>query len=311
MSFSAEKKEVPCGNEAVKFEVTNFSLAIKGGPATEQTFFASTFRPADGRAPKALICVNHGFAEHISETYYDNLIPTLVTSLDAFVFAHDHLGHGRTTGDRVQTCVDFVSDYVDPVIVHAKHWREEFPDVPLFVLGHSMGGLISLKAVLAEPELFAGAVLMAPLVEADPSLASPMSVFLAKWLSFILPGLQVPGVKKSLVTRNTAEVERCAADELNWSGGLKIKNGWSGLKALDAFTAKMSEIKVPIFIQQGTEDKIVRPEGARKLFEGIGSTDKTLKEYPDAYHNMFIEVEEVRDEVIKDEVEWLKKQLGA
>lgn len=309
MSFSEEKKEVPCGNDAVKFEVTTFSLAIKGGSDVEQTFFASTFRPADGRAPKVLICLNHGFAEHISETYSERLVPALVTGLDAFVFAHDHLGHGRTTGDRVQTLVDFDSDYVDPVLVHARHWVEKFPGLPLFVLGHSMGGLISLKALLVEPDLFKGAVLMAPLVEADPSLASPTSVFLAKWLSFLLPWLRVPGVKKSLVTRNTAEVERCAADELNWCGGLKIKNGLSGLKALEAFTTRMSEIKTPILIQQGTADKIVRPEGAKKLFEGIGSPDKTLKEYPDAYHNMFIELEDVRDEVIGDEVEWLRNHL--
>lgn len=308
MSFSGEKKEESCGNDAVKFEVTNFGLALKG-KETEETFFVSTFRPADGRAPKVLICLNHGFAEYISETYHKDLIPALVTGLDAFVFAHDHLGHGRSTGARVQTSVDFISDYVDPVIVHCKHWLKEFPDIPLFVLGHSMGGLISLMTAAQEPELFKGIVLMAPLVEADPSLASPTSVFLAKWLSFIFPSLQVPGVKKSLVTRNTAQVERCSTDELNWSGGLKIKNGLNGLKALDAFTPRMPEIKLPIFIQQGTQDKIVRPEGAKKLFEAISSEDKELKEYEGAFHNMFIELDEVRDVVIQDEVDWLKKRI--
>ena len=63
-----------------------------------------------------------------------------------FCFGHDHIGHGLSEGDRVQA--GDMSDYVDPVVTHCNMVTEKYPGVPLFIVGHSMGGLIALFTVL-------------------------------------------------------------------------------------------------------------------------------------------------------------------
>lgn len=74
-------------------------------------------------------------------------------------------GHGLTTGDRVQSLVSYEEDYAFPVLEHCHKMKALFPGKKLFILGHSMGGLITVLALLKEQQIFAGVVLMGPLIE--------------------------------------------------------------------------------------------------------------------------------------------------
>ncbi|TRY61857.1 hypothetical protein TCAL_11238 [Tigriopus californicus] len=181
--------------------------------------------------------------------------------------------------------------------------RSLYPDLPLFVVGHSLGGLISLLAVLAAPEptFFRGAVLMAPLIEVDPSMATPCNIWMAKWLSNILPQMPISHVVSEAITRNRPALDAMLADELNYSGGVKVKFAFHGLHALAHLEKSLGQIRLPLLIQQGAVDTIVRPEGARKLFATVPSEDKQLLEYPEAFHNMYIEYDEVVQKVVMAE----------
>ena len=122
------------------------------------------------------------------------------------VFGHDHVGHGDSEGERVQ--VSSFSEYTDPVISQCRAKREQYPSVPLFIIGHSMGGLITLMAVLkAQESLFAGMVLMGPLIQIAPESASSFQKMMAKVASKVWPSLKVGSLDASNVTSNQVRGE--------------------------------------------------------------------------------------------------------
>ena len=163
------------GSQSIAFEVvetfqqgdktgskltTNFHLGSKYG---DDTFFATYYKPgADEKIAfdslSALVFICHGYAEYVSDSY-DELAKHLSTQLGdgCLVFGHDHIGHGRTTaGERV--LINEMDDFVDPVIAHieaVQKWTScSDKKLPVFILGHSMGGLISLFSLFKKQTLF-------------------------------------------------------------------------------------------------------------------------------------------------------------
>ena len=291
---------------------SSFSMCLPG-ESDPLTWATTTWRNKDDSSNplRGLVFLCHGYGEYLSKSY--DFLAQELTKQNFLVFGHDHLGHGNSGGERVQILESYERDYVTPVLEHCRKMKADHPGVPLFIVGHSMGGLVTLLTLLSaqgkEDTMFAGCVLMAPLIEVDPSMGTPLNIFLARILKSTLPWIQISGVKKDFVTRDRSEVERMKNDPLYWSGGIKVKQGYAGLKALETLGEKMGDIQLPILIQQGEEDKIVRPQGAEKLYNAIVSKDKDLKTYPEAYHDMYIELHDVRDLVVKDCIEWLLKRL--
>ena len=85
-----------------------------------------------------------------------------------FSFGHDHVGHGKSDGKRVY--IESVDHYVDDVIQHCMKMAETYPDLPTFIIGHSMGGMITLRAVLRFPSFFNGMILNGPLIVPGPQV---------------------------------------------------------------------------------------------------------------------------------------------
>lgn len=306
-TFSADSERVESGDDRVSKSTSSFSMSLGD---EKLSFATTTWQPQQQQQIKALVFVCHGYGEYLSASY-DYLAGQLSGRAGLLVFGHDHLGHGRSGGERVQILNSYDSDYAAPCLAHCRQRRQDHPDLPLFIVGHSMGGLITLLTLLQNEDrrLFRGCILMAPLIEVDPSMGTPFNILMARMLSSFLPWVQISGVKKDFVTRDDKERERMREDPLYWSGGIKVKQGYAGLKALESLEARMDRIQLPLFIQQGAEDKVVRPEGAEKLFKAVGSEDKELKMYPEAYHDMYVEFPEVRDVVVQDCLDWLLKRI--
>ena len=74
----------------------------------------------------------------------------------------------------------------------------------------------------------------------------------------------------------------------------------SGIQEMTRVTNNFPNIKVPLFIQHGEKDGIVVPKGSQSLHDSVSSTDKELKFYKDAYHQLYIEQEAIRNEAISD-----------
>ncbi len=114
---------------------------------------------------RAVLLVVHGLAEHSGR--YMNLVNRFVP-LGYAVYGIDHIGHGRSEGLRL--FVDRFVDYTEPLATYADMVRCWQPDRPIFLVGHSMGGLIGAFHLIAHQEKLAGAVLSGPAVKAPGNI---------------------------------------------------------------------------------------------------------------------------------------------
>nr|ACO14555.1 Monoglyceride lipase [Caligus clemensi] len=93
--------------------------------------------------PRGLAFISHGFSEH---TKYYNEVAQALNGKKIYCFGHDHLGHGRSSGSR--TLINSTDEYVEDVLHHVKLLQKKFPTLPMFIVAHSMGGLIALRCAL-------------------------------------------------------------------------------------------------------------------------------------------------------------------
>jgi len=181
-------------------------------------------------------------------------------------------------------------------------------NIPLFLLGHSMGGLITVLAADQCKIPFNGVVLSAPALRADPEVAKPYLVFIAKHLSWLLPKLSLDPLNSKAISRDAAVVQAYDSDPKVYRGGLRARFGHEILGAMDSINTVAKRIKYPLFVLQGGKDTLVVPDGARDLYTNAPSTDKKLKEYPELFHEIFNEPE--KDQVLQDVLDWLNNHLA-
>lgn len=257
---------------------------------------------------RALVFICHGYGERLSP-YYD-AVGEAGAGKGLLCFGHDHTGHGQSEGERVQ--VSSMDEFVDPVLVHCKAMTEKHPGLPLYIVGHSMGGLISLLAVLStkEPTLqFQGMVLMGPLIEIDPALASGFMKFLAMVASKVWPSFSLKGIDVKLVTSDKGWQERKTTDPLHYHGGAKALLGYVLIQAVDSLPAQFSKISLPLLILHGAEDKICSPGGSEALLEGVSSQDKTLEMIPGGLHNLYLEPEPLGAKLVATSLDWIVARI--
>ncbi|KAF6303051.1 monoglyceride lipase [Rhinolophus ferrumequinum] len=166
--------------------------------ADGQYLFCRYWKPEG--TPKALIFVSHGAGEHCGR--YDELAQMLV-GLELLVFAHDHVGHGQSEGERM-----VVSDFhvfIRDVLQHVDTVQKDYPGLPVFLLGHSMGGAIAILTAAEKPGYFSGMVLISPLVLANPESATTFKVLAAKVLNLVLPNMSLGPIDASVLSRNKTE----------------------------------------------------------------------------------------------------------
>jgi len=253
------------------------------------------------RAPRALIVLVHGaaehggryrrFAEHFSHVGYA-------------IAALDHIGHGRSDG--TPGYVDRFTDYVDTLDEFCTLLDEEFPGVPKVLLGHSMGGLISSCYLLQEQQRFHACVLSGPAIKTE--LEPP---FWQRWLiqalSLFAPKMGALQLDANAVSRDPHEVEQYMADPLVYNGKLSARKLAELFKAMLLVQTRAAEIKIPLLLMHGAADSLAAPEGSRFLHDNVSSTDKTLTIYPGLYHEIFNEPE--RQQVFADLESWLERRL--
>ncbi|XP_030163403.1 monoglyceride lipase isoform X2 [Lynx canadensis] len=243
--------------------------------ADGQYLFCRYWKPTG--TPKALIFMSHGAGEHCGR--YDELAQMLV-GLELLVFAHDHVGHGQSEGERM-----VVSDFhvfIRDVLQHVDIMQKDYPGLPVFLLGHSMGGAITILTAAERPGLFSGMVLISPLVLASPESATTFKVFAAKVLNLVLPNMSLGPIDSSMLSRNKTEVDIYNADPLICRAGLK-----------------------------GSADRLCDSKGAYLVMESSKSQDKTLKIYEGAYHVLHKELPEVTNSVFHEINMWVSQRTAA
>ncbi|XP_056380829.1 monoglyceride lipase isoform X3 [Hyla sarda] len=254
--------------------------------------------------PRALVFVVHGAGEHCCR--YNDLAQIL-SGLDFFVFAHDHVGHGQSEGERM-----IVSDfqiYVRDCLQHVDLVRKAFPDLPMFICGHSMGGAISILMATERSAEFSGLILISPLVLPNPESATSFKVFAAKILNHVLPNLSLGSIDPNSVTRNKQEVESYATDPLVYHGGMKVSFGVQLLNATARVEKALPHFTLPLLLFHGTADKLCDIRGSQFMMDTIPSEDKTLKIYDKGFHALHKELPEVTSSVFQEIERWILQRL--
>ncbi|XP_021502557.1 monoglyceride lipase isoform X4 [Meriones unguiculatus] len=271
--------------------------------ADGQYLFCRYWKPSG--TPKALIFVSHGAGEHCGR--YDELAQML-KGLDMLVFAHDHVGHGQSEGERM-----VVSDFqvfVRDVLQHVDTVQKDYPEVPVFLLGHSMGGAISILAAAERPTHFSGMVLISPLVLANPESASTLKVLAAKVLNLVLPNMSLGRIDSSVLSRNKSEVDQYDSDPLICRAGVKVCFGIQLMNAVSRVERAMPKLTLPFLLLQGSADRLCDSKGAYLLMESSRSQDKTLKMYEGAYHVLHKELPEVTNSVLHEINTWVSHRIA-
>lgn len=247
---------------------------------------------------KGVVVLSHGYAEHGGR--YAHVAERLAA--DGFVtYAADHRGHGRSEGTRAN--VNRMSEVVADVDAMIDLATGEHPDVPVFLYGHSMGGLIALRYAIDHQSKLDGLVLSGPAVVT--TVGSKLERTAAKLLSRITPNLRPTPLDSSQISRDPEVVRKYDADPLVYRGKIPVRTGAESLIAADAAIAQLAKLRLPLLIVQGTEDKLVSPMGAQLVAGTASSEDITLKMYDGLYHEVHNEPEQ--QTVLDDIAAWLTK----
>ncbi|XP_076010081.1 monoglyceride lipase isoform X2 [Genypterus blacodes] len=254
--------------------------------------------------PRALVLVVHGAAEHCGP--YDELAQRL-KELSLLVFAHDHVGHGQSEGDRM-VVKDF-QIFVRDALQHIDLMKSRHPNLPIFIVGHSMGGAISILTACERPNDFAGVALIAPMIQMNPESATPFKVLVAKVLNHIMPSLPMGAIDSKWVSRDKKQVEAYVADELNFHGGLRVSFGIQLMGAATRIEKEIPSISWPFLLLHGDADKLCDIRGSRMMYENAASADKKMKVYEGAYHSLHHELPEVAESTLKEVSGWITERL--
>jgi acylglycerol lipase len=250
----------------------------------------------DGDVAAALLVV-HGLGEHCGR--YENLVQHCCPCGYA-VYGLDHLGHGRSEGERQM--VESFAGYTDTLRIFAQMVASWQPGKPLFLVGHSMGGLIAADYLLAHPADFAGAILSAPTVMVGDDV-TPLTILVARLLAALAPRMGVMALDANSLSRDPGVVAAYEEDPLVSRDKTPARLGIEMLRAMERVMSNAGVISLPLLILQGSDDMLSHPQGAQMLYDLVSSSDKTLKVYEGLYHEVFNEPE--RDTVLSDVADWL------
>lgn len=246
-----------------------------------------------GEQARYVVLLVHGYGEHTGR--YRHVARRLVED-GAAVYAVDHVGHGRSDGERV--LIEDLERVCDDVRLLEERAREEHPGLPVVLVGHSMGGLIGARYAQRFGDGLAAVVLSAPV--------------LGRWeaVEQLLAADQIPDVPidPSTLSRDPAVGEHYAADDLVWHGPFKRTTLEALQQALDT-VGRAGAVDVPVLWLHGEADQLVPIGPSREGFEALGGSRASSKTYPGARHEIFNETN--KDEVLDDVVAFVREHLGA
>ncbi len=258
--------------------------------------------PAVGQT-RATVALVHGLAEHAGR--YAALAGRL-NAVGIELVAIDLRGHGHAPGKRA-----YVKRF-DDYLLDTQALLDEAAQscVPLFLMGHSMGGAVA--ALYAIDRLEATGRRLNGLILSSPALAPGRDVpgwmlKLSQLISRLYPGFPAMKIDAALLSRLQPVVNANRNDPLVHHGAIPARTGAELLLAMARIERGRAALRMPLLVFHGTEDKLTEPEGSRAFGQHAGSPDKTLTLHEGSYHETMNDMD--RDRVIGALIDWIERRL--
>jgi alpha-beta hydrolase superfamily lysophospholipase len=220
------------------------------------------------------------------------------------VYGFDLRGHGRSPGERGH--ISAWEEYREDVHAFLEMIREREPDRPLFLMGHSLGGLIALEFALYHPEGLQGVIGSGTGLSA--SGLSPLLLLIARVLSRILPSVPLKtGLDATTLSRDPAVVKAYQDDPLV-HGIATPRLGTESFTAIDWTLAQATEWQVPLLFLHGGADRLVPIEPTRLFFERVPIADKQMITYDGGYHEPHNDI--MHQQATADLEGWIAQHLS-
>ena len=260
--------------------------------------YAGSWHP-EGTQPRAIVVIAHGFNSHSG--FYAWVTEQFVHS-GFSVYALDHRGRGKSEGERY--FVNSVTEYVDDLGTLIQQAKAKQPGIPLYLLGHSAGGVISCTYALDHQTELSGLICES---FAFQVYAPDFALSVLKGVSHIAPHLHVLKLPIPDFSRDPKVIEALWNDPQVSQEVQPTQTVAELARANERLKAAFSSLLLPVLIIHGTADKVTRPEGSQLFFDHAGSVDKTLKLYEGYAHDPLNDVG--KEVVIADIVGWINERL--
>jgi lysophospholipase len=261
--------------------------------------------PAD--RPRGALVIVHGLAEH-GMRYAETA--GVLSDAGWSVYSVDLRSHGLSPdpprSERVH--VDRFGDFVDDVEAMVALARERHPGQPVFLLGHSMGGLVSLTYLLARPEKVQGAIISSPALGTHPDFQPPAVLrALVGVISALMPRKTFPSeLDTQAVCRDSAVVEAYENDPLV-TDRVSARCYTELVKAMQAAHRDAGSLARPVLLMQSGDDRLVDPAAPARWAAATPPGLVDLVTWPGFYHEMLNDPD--RGQVWQKILDWLGSVL--
>jgi alpha-beta hydrolase superfamily lysophospholipase len=270
--------------------------SIQGGGGK---LFVRAWRPSG--TPRAVLAICHGFNAHSGMYAWCG---DQFAANDIAAYALDLRGRGKSDGERFY--VENFEDYVDDLHRLVSFAKSREPGLPVFVLGHSAGGVTACLYALEHQDTITGLVCEDFAFEVP---APDIALALLKGISHFAPHAHALALKNEDFSRDPEVVKAMDADPLIANEKQPFATMAAIVRADARLKAAFPQITLPVLIIHGTADKAAKPSGSQHFHEHAGSMDKTLTLYEGRYHDPLNDLG--KEEVFADILAWIAARLPA
>lgn len=251
----------------------------------------------DAQRPRAVVGIIHGWSDHGGR--YKHVVEHFVPAGLA-VYALDLRGHGKSDGQRGH--VDRWADYRADAGTFISLLESRLPETPIFIMGHSMGGLVLLEYAVHHPKHDLNGIIASSPLLSKPNVM-PGLTQIGRVLSRLVPRFSInPGASKNTLSRDPTTAIKYEKDPLvHQRVSARASVEMSG--AQDFTLDNLDAVRYPLLLMYGDDDQLVPPHMNRETFEHIGAADKTRHEYEGGYHELFNDI--IREQVLADTLDWI------
>jgi alpha-beta hydrolase superfamily lysophospholipase len=254
------------------------------------------------RDPERVLLLVHGLAEHSGRYAH---VGAWFAARGCAVHAYDQRGHGKSVGIRGH--LRRFSDFLDDVDVMLGHVRQVHADLPAFLVGHSLGGLVAATFVRERQPEIAGVVTSGAALRLGNNV-SRSSIVMARAVAAVLPRVRFSTEIDPMGLSSDPQVVRDYLDDPLVFSKITVAFAREIFGAIERTAAGAADVSLPMLLLHGEADPICPVEASRGFFEKIGSAEKQITTYPGLLHEIFNEPS--REQVFDDLLAWVREREG-